>query len=406
MNFEPLLSKLFSRGVTSFDHDFPDFFGYRYATEMGPEKVIEVIREAGLRGRGGAGFPTAVKWDYCRKASGSPKYLVCNADESEPGTFKDVQIMMYDPHALFEGIGIAAYAIGARQAYIYVRGEFDLPARIMELRIAKAHISMQQIQIFIHRGAGAYICGEETALLDSIEGRRGEPRLKPPYPAECGLWGKPTVINNVETLTSVSKIFRFGLDNWKAKGTPKLYCISGDIINSRVFEAPLGIKLRDIVYNYGGGPLPGRKVQAVFPGGSSTAPLRDDELDIPMDFKMPDGKPGIIGSAGTIVVDDSRCMVDVARNIMRFYAHESCGKCTPCRDGNALVHDALNDILEGRDAGYAMEYIERMIPRIFTDCFCPLAKGAMNALGAIFTKWRADFESHVFGSGCGRKRIG
>ncbi len=380
------------------------------ARALEPKDVLAIIKDAVLQGRGGAGFPAGMKWEFAANAPGSPKYLVCNADESEPGTFKDVQIMERDPHLLIEGMAVAARAIGADSGYIYIRGEFVRAARILEAAIAEARDIIAPFKLYVHRGAGAYICGEETALLNSLEGRIGEPRLKPPFPVTHGAWQKPTVVNNVETLSCVGPIVLRGAAWWKSFGNAngfgsKLFCVSGDVVNPGVFEAPMGTSLNEVIYNFAGGPRPGRKVKAVFPGGSSAPPLAGDELDVPMDFKSLDAKRSMLGSAGVIVVDDSRCMVDVARNVVHFYAHESCGKCTPCRDGNNMVHGMLIDLMEGRGDTRTFEYFDYMAKRIFDDCFCALAKGSMFAFGTIFRKWRGDFEAYLDGGHAKRREM-
>ncbi len=407
---ELVLSRNFSLGHPATLAEYGGYRAWEKARAMEPKQVLETVKAATLQGRGGAGFPAGMKWEFAANAPGKPKFLVCNADESEPGTFKDVQIMERDPHLLIEGMACAARAIGAETGYIYIRGEFVRAARILEAAIDEAREIIAPFRLFVHRGAGAYICGEETALLESLEGKVGEPRFKPPFPVTHGLWQKPTVVNNVETLSCVAPIIERGVDWWKSLGTansagPKLFCVSGDVVKPCFLEAPMGITLRELIFEHAGGPKPGRKVQAVFPGGSSAPPLTGDELDIPMDFKSLDAKKSMLGSAGVIVVDDSRCMVDVARNIIHFYAHESCGKCTPCRDGNEMVHTMLRDMLDGKATQKTIDYFTYMSKRVFDDCFCALAKGSMWAFGTILNKWRDDFILHLEGKGCGRERM-
>jgi NADH-quinone oxidoreductase subunit F len=408
--FEPVLTTRWNLGRPAGLKDYGPYKALERARAMEPKEVLALIKDASVNGRGGAGFPAGMKWEFAANAPGTPKYLVCNADESEPGTFKDVQIMERDPHILIEGMAIAARAIGCDSGYIYIRGEFVRAARILEEAIAEAKERIAPFKLYVHRGAGAYICGEETALLESLEGKIGEPRLKPPFPVTHGVWQKPTVVNNVETLSCVPLIINKGAAWWKSMGPAtgpgtKLFCVSGDVVSPGVFEAPMGTNLHEIIYDMAGGPHPGRKVQCVFPGGSSAPPLTGDELDLPMDFKSLDAKKSMLGSAGVIVVDDSRCMVDVARNVVHFYAHESCGKCTPCRDGNEMVHGMLCELLDGRPSPNTVEYFEYMSRRIFDDCFCALAKGSMWTFGTMFTKWRDDFTAHLKGHGCGRSRM-
>ncbi|RMH59555.1 MAG: NADH-quinone oxidoreductase subunit NuoF [Candidatus Hydrogenedentota bacterium] len=403
------LSERFELGRTARLADYGEYRGLKRAREMAPAEVVALVKTAVVEGRGGAGFPAGMKWEFATKAP-RPRYLVCNADESEPGTFKDVQIMERDPHRLIEGMAIAAHALEAERAYIYIRGEFVRAWRILEEAIAEAKELIAPLEIFVHPGAGAYICGEETALLESLEGKIGQPRLKPPFPVTHGVFGRPTVVNNVETLSCISLILERGVEWWHSLGTEnahgtKLFCVSGDVVNPGVVEAPMGVTLREIIEEFAGGCRPGRSLQAVFPGGSSAPPLAPDEIDVPMDFKSVAKLDSMFGSAGIIVVDDSRCMVDVAENVIHFYAHESCGKCTPCRDGTTTVEEALKAILDGRGSEEDLRYFEEMPKRIFADCFCPLAKGSMWSFGAIFRKWRDDFEAHVRGGGCGRERM-
>lgn len=409
-NMPPMISKRWDLGRPASFDEYGGYAALKKARAMKPDEVVELVKEATVHGRGGAGFPAGMKWEFAAKAEGRPKYIVCNADESEPGTFKDVHIMERDPHMLLEGMAIAGHAIGADVGYLYIRGEFTRPIRILEEAIKEAQEHIAPFKIYLHVGAGAYICGEETALLESLEGKIGEPRLKPPFPVTHGVFQKPTVVNNVETLSCVPLIIEKGVKWWQGLGLPtahgpKLFCISGDVVNPCVIEAPMGTNLKTLIYDYAGGPRPGREVQAVFPGGSSAPPLAADELDVPMDFKSLADKKSMLGSAGVIVIDDSRCMVDMARNVMHFYAHESCGKCTPCRDGNETVTEKCIDILEGRGTKEMLEYFEFMSKRVFDDCFCALAKGSMWAFGKMYHRWKDDFLAHVNGDGCGRERL-
>ena len=407
---KPLLSKNFDLGRTATLGDYGAYENLKKARAMEPPDALALVKKATLQGRGGAGFPAGMKWEFAANAEGSPKYLVCNADESEPGTFKDVHIMELDPHVLLEGMCIAAHAIGCTRGYIYIRGEFARAARTVEAAIAEAKDLIAPFEIYVHRGAGAYICGEETALLESLEGKIGQPRLKPPFPVTHGLWQKPTVVNNVETLSCLPMIIENGSHWWQEMGSSagfgtKLFCISGDVKTPCVVETSLGIPLIDLINEYGGGTYDGREIQAVFPGGSSAPPLGPEDLDVPMDFKSVGDKKSMLGSAAVIVIDDSRCMVDVARNIMHFYEHESCGKCTPCGEGNESVHGLIKKILAGEGDESMLEYFEYMSKRVFDDCFCAFAKGSMWSFGKMFHRWRDDFEQHIRGEGCGRKTL-
>ncbi|HEY6947872.1 MAG TPA: NADH-quinone oxidoreductase subunit NuoF, partial [Gemmatimonadales bacterium] len=322
----------------------------RQALGMAPDEVTAVVKESGLRGRGGAGFPTGLKWSFMPKNDGKPHYLICNADESEPGTFKDREIMRWTPHQLLEGCAIAAYAIGAETCYIYIRGEFTDPLRIMTAAVAEAYAegalgpnvlgSGKRIEVVVHRGAGAYICGEETALMNSLEGKRGNPRIKPPFPAQAGVFGMPTTINNVETLAAVPHILTRGaawykalsLGNPKSTGT-KLISVCGHIARPGNYEITLGFPMKDLVFDLAGGMRPGRTLKAVIPGGSSVPIMTAAEIeDCPTDYEGIAAKGSMLGSGGMIVMDDSADMVYQIWRLARFYAHESCAQCTQCRE--------------------------------------------------------------------------
>ncbi|MBW1872689.1 MAG: NADH-quinone oxidoreductase subunit NuoF, partial [Deltaproteobacteria bacterium] len=326
------------------------------ALEMKPEEVIEVVKASGLRGRGGAGFPAGLKWSFVPKESDKPKYLCVNADEGEPGTFKDRYIMELDPHAIIEGSAITCYAFGSNVAYIYVRGEFKLPIKRLEQALAEARQaglvgknvleSGFDFEMWVHPGAGAYICGEETALIESNEGHRGMPRLKPPFPAVVGLFGGPTVVNNVETLAFVPHIINKGAD-WFAglgpekNGGTKLYGVSGHVKKPGIYELPMGTPLREIIYDHCGGIRNDRELKAVIPGGSSTPVLTADEIDVNMDFDSLAKIGSMLGSGAIIVMDQTTCMVRAITRLGKFYAHESCGQCSPCREGVPWIHKIL-----------------------------------------------------------------
>src|SRR6188472_3876875 len=334
------------------------------ALGMTPEAVVDTVKASGLRGRGGAGFPTGMKWQFVDKKSPKPKYICCNADESEPGTFKDHVLMERNPHLLFEGCLIGCYAIGAKVAYIYIRGEFYHVQEVLERELEKARAagligtnilgSGFDCEIVIHRGAGAYEAGEETALIESLEGKRAQPRLKPPFPAVEGLYNCPTAVNNVETLCNVPLIVMNGAE-WFAKlgpeknGGPKLYCVSGQVKRPGVYEASMNTTLRELIFGdrFAQGMADGRKFKAIIPGGSSVPILLDEQLDAPASFDGVQKAGSLLGSAGLIVMDDTVCMVWLAMNLLHFYRHESCGKCTPCREGGDWLYKLLQRVERG-----------------------------------------------------------
>ena len=391
--------------------------GYAAAKEalkMGTDHIIQMVKDSGLRGRGGAGFPTGLKWSFIPKEV-FPKYLCCNADEGEPGTFKDRGIIEYDPHLLIEGMIIASYAIGANSACIYIRGEFVFGAERLDEAIKEAYQkgflgknilgSQFSLDMFVHRGFGAYICGEETALLESIEGFRGQPRKKPPFPAVWGLYGKPTVINNVETLSCIPSIILKG-PKWfasigpeKSPG-PKLYCVSGHVNKPGLYELPMGTPLREIVYVHAGGMRGGRKLKAVIPGGVTAPLLTEKELDTPMDFDSLAKIGSMLGSGAVIVMDETTCIVRSAYIINRFFSHESCGKCTPCRDGTIWMTNVLKRVEYGEGRPGDVELLEDLCASIFGRTFCPLGDGAVMALRGALKNFRDEFVYHVEKKGC------
>jgi NADH-quinone oxidoreductase subunit F len=362
---EPVLTK-YIREPNSYTLDFSVkhgvYDGLKKALTMQPNDLIELVKASGLRGRGGAGFPTGLKWQFVDKKT-EPRYIACNADESEPGTFKDHELMERNPHLLFEGCLIGCWAIGAKVAYIYIRGEFYHVQKVMEAELKKAYAagyvgknilgSGFDCDIVIHRGAGAYEAGEETALIESLEGKRAQPRIKPPFPAVEGLYNKPTAVNNVETLCNLPPIVLNGAE-WftslgpEKNGGPKLFCISGHVKRPGVYEAPMKITLRELIYERAGGIRDNRKLKAVIPGGSSVPILLDHQLDIPASFDDVQKAGSMLGSAGIIVMDETTCMVWAARNLLYFYKHESCGKCTPCREGGDWLYKILTRIGRGR----------------------------------------------------------
>jgi NADH-quinone oxidoreductase subunit F len=378
--------------------------------EYTPDEIVDLVKESNLRGRGGAGFPTGMKWSFVPKAAGKPKYLCCNADEGEPGTFKDRIIMERDPHQLIEGLAVSAYAIGAETAYVYIRGEYVTAIRRMEQAIAEAHEngylgtgilgSNFNFMVYIHRGAGAYICGEETAMLESLEGKRAQPRLKPPFPAVAGLYASPTVINNVETLACVPHIVMRGPGWFRGIGPdrspgPKLYCLSGQVRKPGLYELPMGISLHELVEEHAGGPLPGRKVKAVIPGGVSAPVIPASELEVGMDFDSLAAAGSMLGSAGVVVIDDSTCMVKLATRIIEFFHHESCGKCTPCREGLDWAVKVLRRIEAGEGETGDLEQLEMLCKGIFGNTFCALGDGAAMGLRAALKHFREEFVVHI-----------
>jgi NADH-quinone oxidoreductase subunit F len=385
---------------------------FKKALGMTPEAVIETVKASGLRGRGGAGFPTGMKWQFVDKKSPKPRYICCNADESEPGTFKDHVLMERNPHLLFEGCLIGCYAIGAKVAYIYIRGEFYHVQEVLERELAKARAaglvgrnlfgSGFDCEIYVHRGAGAYEAGEETALIESLEGKRAQPRLKPPFPAVEGLYGCPTAVNNVETLCNVPLIIEHGAE-WFAKlgpeknGGPKLYCVSGHVKRPGVYEASMNVPLRDLIYDerFGGGIRDGHALKCVIPGGSSVPVLLPDQLDIPASFDGVASAGSLLGSAGIIVMDETTCMVWAAENLLHFYRHESCGKCTPCREGGAWLHNILRKIERGEGQMRDVDLLVSIANNIAGKTLCAFGDAAATPVLTTIKQFRAEYEAHV-----------
>jgi NADH-quinone oxidoreductase subunit F len=382
----------------------------RAFSELRPDEITEMVKSANLRGRGGAGFPTGVKWGFLPKDSAKPTYLCCNADESEPGTFKDRVIIEDDPHQLLEGIAIAAYAIGCHTAYIYIRGEFALGARRLEAAVAEARAkgylglnvlgTGYDLEVHVHRGAGAYICGEETGLLESLEGKRAYPRVKPPFPATYGLFGCPTIVQNVETLACVPHIVLRGPEWFKSIGPaacpgPKLYCVSGHVARPGVFELPMGTPLREIIYDHAGGIPGGRRLKAVIPGGASMPVFTADEIDVAMDFDSVQRAGSFLGSAGIIVMDETTCMVRALELLGRFFHHESCGQCTPCREGTGWVHKVVAALERGTGRAEDLDLLVQIADNMQGNTICLLADACAMPTRSIVKKFRAEFEAHV-----------
>jgi NADH-quinone oxidoreductase subunit F len=380
--------------------------------QMTPDQIIDEMKKSSLRGRGGAGFPTGMKWSFVPKDSPKPKYLLCNADESEPGTCKDRPLMEMDPHQLIEGMVIAARAIDSHQGYIYVRGEYRYVIDVLDPAIKEAYDrgylgknilgSGFDFDLCTHTGAGAYECGEESALMESLEGKRGYPRIKPPFPAVVGLYGCPTVINNAETLSTVPAVIRMGGDAYAALGTPKnggtrLYSISGHVNRPGLYELPLGFPLRRLIEEVAGGVRGGKKLKAVVPGGSSCPLLSADEIDVPMDYDSVAKIGSMLGSGGTVVLDEDTCMVDFARRIMHFYAHESCGWCIPCREGTAWLRKMLDRFHDGAGTEEDIAMIDELSKNMLGRTFCALGDAAALPTISIVKKWRNEFEDHLQG---------
>jgi NADH-quinone oxidoreductase subunit F len=383
----------------------------RKTLSMKPGEVIEEVKKSGLRGRGGAGFPTGVKWGFVPKDLPKPVYLICNADESEPGTFKDREIIHVDPHMLIEGIAISSYAIGAKVAYVYIRGEFTLEARILEDAIAEAEQqgflgrnvldSGYDLAIHIHRGAGAYICGEETALIESLEGKRGYPRLKPPFPAVVGVFGCPTVVNNVETLACVPHIIEHGGEWYAGIGTerstgPKLFSVSGHVERPGVYEVAMGVTFREIIEDLCGGVRGGKALKAFIPGGSSCPVLPADRIDIASDFESVAEAGSMLGSGGLIVMDETVDMVWALENLLTFYAHESCGQCTPCREGSDWALDVVRRIRRGHGRSEDLDTLLR-IARFASHgmTICPLGDAFCEPIRSFLNHFRHEFEAAI-----------
>ncbi|MFQ5647189.1 MAG: NADH-quinone oxidoreductase subunit NuoF [bacterium] len=379
-------------------------------TAMTPEQVRTAVKDSNLRGRGGAGFPAGMKWNFCAADKTDPKYLICNADEGEPGTFKDRVILEQDPHKLLEGMAIAGYSFGARYGYIYLRAEYPYAKRVLEEAIEQAYRenvlgenilnSGFSFDLKVFRGAGAYICGEETALLDSMEGKIGRSRIKPPFPVNKGLFQKPTVINNVETLAYVPQIVVNGADWFKGYGPAespgtKLFGVSGHVSKPGIYELPMGISVRELIYDYAGGIRNGNQLKALLPGGASCAALTTSHIGTQMDFHNLPKVGSMLGSGACIVIDHTTCMVGVAHNLLKFYVHESCGRCTPCRDGNGWITRMLMRIKNCEAEPVELEIIEDMAGNMGLSGYCPLGMAASGALLSFLKFFRSEFEAHI-----------
>ena len=373
------------------------------ARTMGPGAALEEIEKASLRGRGGAGFPMGQKASFLPspEQAHDPIYLVVNADESEPGAFKDREIIDRVPHRLIEGIQISALVIHADRCFVYIRGEYLREYEILMAALAEAEgAGLVSVPIVVHRGAGAYICGEETALLESLEGKRGQPRSKPPFPAHVGLYSSPTLVNNVETIATVPKIIEIGGDAYAKIGVKdstgtRLFSLSGDVVRGGNYELPHGATFRELIEGCGGGISGGRKLKGIIPGGSSSPVLPADQIDLPMDFDSVQNAGSFLGSASVIVIDDRACMVQLALRIGQFYMNESCGKCTPCREGTRWIEMILRKIEEGRASMAERDLLSDVCDRVLGKCLCALGDSDAMAVASYVKHFRAEFEAHI-----------
>jgi len=395
---------------------YGDYKAARKALAMKPEDVVNLVKDSELRGRGGAGFPTGMKWSFVPKNAPKPTYLLCNADESEPGTFKDRVIIEQDPHLLIEGMVIAAFAIGScPMAYIYIRGEFYFGATVLDKALEEARAkgflgknifgSGFDFDITVHRGAGAYICGEETGLIESVEGHRGQPRVKPPFPAVVGVFGGPTVVNNVETLACVPLIVNNGAEWFKGFGSPKntgpkLYCVSGNVKKPGVYEFPMGMNLKELIYDHCGGITGDRQLKAVIPGGASAPMLLPNEIDLPLNFDAVMKAGSMLGSAGIIVLDESVCIVDAVWRLAKFFAHESCGQCTPCREGTNWLESILDRMERGEGRTQDADLLLDMADNIGGKSLCALGDAAIGPVISSVKKFRDEYFYHVTHKSC------
>ena len=414
---DPVLTK-YVREPNSFSLDFylqhEGYDALKTALGKKPEEIIELVTTAGLRGRGGAGFPTGLKWKFVDKKV-EPRYIVCNADESEPGTFKDHLLMERNPHLLIEGCAIGCYAIGAKVAYIYIRGEFFHVQTVLERAIDEAYAkgilgtnifgSGFDCDVYVHRGAGAYEAGEETALLESLEGKRAQPRNKPPFPALVGVYGKPTAVNNVETLCNVPSIISKGAEWYSSlgpekNGGPKLYCVSGHVKRPGVFEASMNITLRELIEDRAGGVREGRTLKAVIPGGSSVPILMPDQLDVQASFDAIQKAGSLLGSAANVVLDDTTCMVWLAENLLHFYRHESCGKCTPCREGTDWLYKILQRIECGEGQMKDLDLLASISGNVAGKTLCAFGDAAVTPVLTTLKYFRHEYESHITEGRC------
>lgn len=384
-------------------------------TEMTPEQVIDLVEKAGLQGRGGAGFPTGRKWKFVRMAHGNKKYVICNADESEPGTFKDRLVLEGDPHVILEAMAIAAYAVGADEGYVYIRGEYSLAYQRLAQAIKQAEAygflgrkifnTDFNFHIHLHTGAGAYVCGEETALIESIEGKRGEPRARPPFPVSRGLWNKPTLVNNVETLANIPPILRNGAEWYRSFGTPsspgtKVYTIMGNVNYRGVIEVPMGITLREVINIYGKGMKPGSMLRLAQTGGSSGSIVPSSLQDVPMDFES-FRKAGVsLGSGALLVCDQNSCTVDLVKTLLQFFRFESCGKCTPCRVGTQRAYEIVDRITQGQGKLQDLDILQSIAQEMERASNCGLGQTASVPIRDMLKHFRTETEAHIMLGSC------
>lgn len=412
-----IVTSRFGLGAAEIDR-YIELGGYqsaRQAIEKGPEWIIAEMKASNLRGRGGAGFPTGMKWSFVPKQSEKPKYILVNGDESEPGTCKDHLIFLHDPHSVIEGTIIAGLAVGAKTGFIYLRGEYRYLLTIMEKAIADAYAkgflgkgifgSNFDFEIVSQTGAGAYEVGEESALMESLEGKRGIPRIRPPFPAVVGLYGGPTVINNAETIATVPHILRMGAEAYakvgsERNGGTRLFCVSGHAERPGVYELPMGYNLKKMIYEVAGGIRGGRKLKAVVPGGSSTPVLLPEEIDIGMDFDQVGKAGSMLGSGGVVVLDETVCIVEFALRTIKFYQHESCGWCIPCREGTDWLKKTLTRFHAGAGEARDIDNIRYLAENMLGRTFCPLGDAAAMPTIAFVKKFRQEFEDHLDGKPC------
>lgn len=410
-----LLKNMEMPGYTGSLADYERAGGYqalrKIVGKVPPAEITETVKKSGLRGRGGAGFPTGVKWGFLPKDYQGPKYLCCNADESEPGTFKDRQLIERDPHQMIEGMLIACYAIGVETAYIYIRGEFVLGAQILERALAEARTAGYvgqnilnagtSINIWVHRGAGAYICGEETALLESLEGKRGLPRVKPPFPATHGLYNKPTVVNNVETLANLPHIMNRGAEWFAAIGSPpkssgtRIFCVSGHVKRPGNFEIPMGTTLRELIFEHAGGMRSDKPLKAIIPGGASAPFFTPEHLDVKLDFESVAQAGSMLGSGGVTVMEEGTSMVWAALRLMEFFYHESCGKCTPCREGSSWLVQTMRRIVDGRGRKSDLETLVELCQNIAGRTVCAFGDAEVAPIMSTLKYWRQEYEELI-----------
>lgn len=417
--FEPVLTQNIHRPDAEKITTYLAYGGYQAArkalTEHTPEELIDIVKRSGLRGRGGAGFPAGVKWGFMPKDPQLQKIVAVNTDEGEPGTFKDRQIVERDPHQIIEGVIIASYAVGASRAYVYIRGEFFLGVKRWIKAIADAYEygylgknilgTGFSLDLSVHRGAGAYICGEETAMIESLEGKPGNPRMKPPYPAQTGLFGFPTLVQNIETLACIPHIISRGAEWFAGIGTeqskgPKIFSVSGHVKRPGNYELPLGIPLSEIIYEHAGGMWSDRKLKAIIPGGASTPVLTADQVDTPMAFETLEAAGSQLGTGAIVVMDESTCMVEAARRTTKFFAHESCGRCVPCRIGSVRLYEILDRIEKGKGLAEDIDQALYLAEQIDGRTFCPMGAALVNPARSTILKFRQEYEYHITHKKC------